>query len=373
MKIKNKIVIYPYDIQSTPLLRYRHLLNDYEIIGVVSPKGWGLNNKDASSADGGPNIGIIVNDKLENLFDKCDTVIFIESENKLDFNKVIYPKILKSIDAGKNIICNLELENDILSKIKLRCRENNVSFKYNFPHLNSNNSKITSEEIYEINVPVIFVLGITERTNKFNIQLALRDKFLNEGYKVSQIGTKNYCEIFGFHSFPRFMFDPNITENEKIISFNYLIKDIEQAEKPDVIIVGIPGGTFPINKMFTHKFGILALEVSLGIKPDAAVFSVLYEDYYPEYFEQISNSIRYKFGFEVTCFNQSNTQLDWLTSKDQRRLVYNMLDSFFIDKKISNFSNLDKNILNVLNPNSSELIGSLILDNLADNSSIESI
>jgi peptide maturation system protein (TIGR04066 family) len=125
----------------------------------------------------------------------------------------------------------------------------------------------------DIDTPVIFVLGTGERTNKFEIQLALRENMMKMGYKASQVGTREYCELLGFHSFPRFMFGNGISEISKIASFNRFIKSLERDECPDVIIIGVPRGIMPFNNRLPNGYGILAYEVSQAVTPDSTVYS----------------------------------------------------------------------------------------------------
>lgn len=233
--------------------------------------------------------------------------------------------------------------------------------------------KIISESIIKISTPIIFVLGVAQKTQKFEIQLALREKFINEGYKVSQIGSRRYSEFLGFHSFPDFMYNHSIGEINKIVLFNRLIAQIEMEEKPDVIIIGIPGGVMKLNNIMTNKFGVFSYEISQAVTPDVAIFSTFYEDYTPEYFMRINNSIKYKLGYEVDCFNLANVQFDWDNAHEVQRPVYLTLSSKFIDEKIESFKQGDVPLFNVLNESDTENMFRFIVDKLSDYSHIEII
>ncbi|MCX7745304.1 MAG: TIGR04066 family peptide maturation system protein [Clostridia bacterium] len=372
MNKKEKMLIYPFDLETTPLLRHKNLVTHYDIAAVAAPNGWGTNGKDACCTDGGPEIGMKITSNFEKALEACDTVFFAQTEVPLDFNRSIYPRLLKTIEANKNLISCLPLDSEVIKELSKKCEEKGTTFR---SLCESSEHKILPhniEEIYDINVPVVFVVGITERTHKFEIQLALREKFLKEGYKVGQIGTKNYCELMDFYSFPHQLFDSNLTESQKIVHFNHYIKRIEVKDKPDVIIIGVPGGTMPINKVFTCKFGVLAYEISQAVVPDVAVVSTSFEDYKPEYFEVLSQSIRYKLGFAPTCFNLSNTLLDWQSSKLEKVMNYFTLDSAGVDKKIKSLSGLKTPVFNVLNKQSSDALGNYILGQLADYGEVNS-
>ncbi|MCX7747536.1 MAG: TIGR04066 family peptide maturation system protein [Clostridia bacterium] len=364
MNNKEKLVVYPYDLEFTPILRHKELLRDFEITGIVSPKGWGLEGRDAGFTDKGSKLNITVESRLENVIYSCDTVLITESLRKFDFEKLVMPNIVLAVKEKKNIICSLRLEEHIHNRIKRLCEEEGISFRYCY-NSETQPLKPDIEHIKEIRTPVIFVLGVAERTHKFHIQLALREQLSQMGYKVGQIGSRRCCELMEFHSFPYFMYSKGLSETEKIMLFNNFVKEIELKEKPDVIIIGIPGGIMPFNKEFSNHFGIFAYEVSQAVIPDAVIFSTLYEDYLPYYFELMNSTVKYKLGFDIDCFNLSNIQLDWNKSTEDKKLSFVTVDSGFIENKKDKLSAANVQIYNVLNQEDEVKIAEFLVDRLS--------
>lgn len=362
MERKEKLLVYPYDIEFAPVIRHAELMKGYEIAGVCSPSGWGLAGRDAGEAVYAENTGIIVKSNFEEMLESCDTVLFSESKEKLDFDKYIYSRMLKSIDAGKNLLCAIEMDKAVADQIGELCKSKGVYFK----HFNREAPLDTPYEgdmnrIHSINTPVIFVIGIAGFTGKFEIQLSLREKFLKEGYRVSQIGSRNYCQLFGFHSFPHFM-NCTIPEVEKVYRFNAFVKQIEERENPDVIIIGVPGAVMPYNNDFTNGFGITAYEISNALTPDAVVMSLYYADYVEEYFTLTSTSMRYKLGLEVDCYSISNVAFD--NKSDFRRNPDHIIlkSSLINDKK--KFTGLSIPVFNILNRSDADKMGDHIINKL---------
>ncbi len=373
MITKEKAFVYPYDVEFAPLLRHKDFLEDIEIIGIVSPSGWVREGEDASYLDNGLAIGMNITNDFNRFMDKCNTVIFSESNIPLDYKKYIYPKMNAALEAGKNIICLLRLDDDFREEIEKKCIEKNVDFKYHDALASCNTiSNIQKRSIQDFDSIVVFSLGVGERVHKFQTQLDLRAGFMEKGYKVSQIGSRHYSSLVGVHPFPNFMFDSCINECEKILSLNNYIKEIELKEKPDIIIIGIPGGIMRFNNKFTNRFGILAYEVAQAIRPDAAVVNVLYEDYYADFFNSLSNSIKYKLGFEVDCFTLANIKFDWEKSKNSENIVYSTFDSKFIDKKIIGYSGLSTPVYNTLNFEDSYKMVDYLINKLSSNENIKS-
>lgn len=361
---KDKIIVYPYDDQFTPVLRHRELLRDYEVVGLVSPRGWGLTGRDAGEADSGSPLGLSITSDFDGSLDICDAVLFSESRTQLES---FMPKVTRAIEAGKDILFTFPLKEDIRNEISKACAPRGVDFKY-FPEIREAAQRIFGEDdlVLDIDTPVIFVLGTGERTNKFEIQLALRENIMKMGYKVSQVGTRGYCELLGFHSFPGFMFGNGISEISKIASFNRFIKGLERDECPDVIIIGVPGGIMPFNNRLPNRFGILAYEISQAVTPDSTVYSCYYSEYTPEYFGRMTDTLKYRLGCKVDCYNMSNNIFDWTSSKAEGRMVYTSSNSRFIDEKLKAYEQLEHPVFNVLNSEGAARMADCLINKLAE-------
>ncbi|MNJ51047.1 hypothetical protein D3C77_463400 [compost metagenome] len=229
------------------------------------------------------------------------------------------------------------------------------------------------EHIYPIDTPVVFVLGMSERCHKLELQLTLREQMVNAGYKVSQVGSRSYCEMFGFHSMPEYMFTHHYPEHKKVVMFNHFIKAIELKEKPDLIVIGVPGGLFPFNDEFTNKFGLLAYEISRAVHPDTALLSVLYEDYKTEYYAELSKTVKYRFGVEIDCFNLANVKFDWDGSSQNRMMSYNMIESQYVNEAIKQYDMPHQPVYNVFCPQDAENIVNDLLNQLAAYASVQSV
>lgn len=371
MKNKYKTMIYPFDIESVPLIRHNNLINNYYITHAISPNGWGLVGKDAGDADNGQPIGIIIDNDFDKALANCDAVFFNAPSKKVDLDKVIYPKIIKAAENSKHIICTIEIENRMIDEISRICHENNKSFEYFTDKFDKVISPST-EEIYQIDTPIIFVVGLAERTNKFEIQLNLRKHLKEMGYKVAQVGTRHYCEQMGFYSFPKFMYSKTFTESEKVTLFNHYIKSISIMENPDVIIIGIPGGTTPFSYKLTNRFGILAYEISRAVIPDVAVLSIPYGNIPLDFFESTSKSNKYKFGYSIDCYNIGNSCVN-LQGSITESLQYITMDYNFVNEKKNTYSSSNIPIYNILDTDDAKKMCEFLINKLQEYGDIKNI
>ena len=371
-----RLIVYPFDNEFSPVLRHMDLLENYKITALISPRGWGGGSKDACLVDGGNPTGLEVSSDYEGNLENCDTVLISNYCKPLDFNNSVFPKIIMAIEHKRNIICTLPLGEQQKKQITDLCQKNGVYFNYYYMRTNPLTG-INEQIILEIDTPIICVAGISERTDKFNVQLALREKFLQEGYKVSQVGSKSWCELLGFHSFPSFMYSSSILESDKIVLFNQYIKNIEKEEQSDIIILGIPGGTIPINNYLTNRFGILAYMVSQAIIPDVFIFCTLYEDLKSDYYEELAKSMKYKFGFEVDAYSISNTKFDWNSYMSQpamsKKFEFLTINNIDVDSKINSLKDCNFKLYNVKNEKDRAKMSEYIIDKLAEYGTVASL
>lgn len=188
-----------------------------------------------------------------------------------------------------------------------------------------------------------------------------------EGYKVSQIGTKEYCELFGFHAIPEFMYANQLSEADKIVWFNRICKSIELQEKPDIFIIGVPGATMVFNETITNNFGITAFEIANAVRPDTAIMCVPYEGYDSGFLKMIQTSSKYKLDMQVDCFNMANKHFDAARSKEEKKLSFITTGADLVDKRIEDLKrDTEIPIYNSLNVTSALEMYSYIVNKLSE-------
>lgn len=361
--MKRKAIIFPYNAECASIIRNRELLKNHDVVACVSPIGYGLQGKDAAFAYGGENTGIIVTDQGIKEIDFDDLLV---CESSSDFNTYIMPQIEIATERGKNVIFLYDIDAHQKKELEEICDKNNVKY-FVITNRIMDTGKLIEHEIIPISVPVVFVASVIENTNKFDVQLGLR-KFLQEkGYKVSQIGTKEYCELFGFHAIPEFMFANQLSEADKIVWFNRICKSIELQEKPDIFIIGVPGATMVFNEVITNNFGITAFEIASAVRPDTAIMCVPYEGYDANFLKMIQTSSKYKLDMQVDCFNMANKHFDAARSKEEKKLSFITTGVDLVDKRIEDLTrDSEIPIYNSLNTSSALEMYSYIVNKLSE-------
>lgn len=289
-----KVAIYPYTLENEYIREYedlfRHEIKRFLVSGGVLSKAEKIDDRICTFEE-------ITTD--EPALNEIEALVLLDSIEYNEWETLGIANYFCS--KGKDIIYavrnNFEKMNELGQKygVHVTYLDKDVQyFEKSVFHQNSN--------LEEMDVPVIAVMGIGRNVQKFDLQLYLRKKFTDRGYKVSQIGTKRISELYGFHPVPSFLFTNEYTDVEKIIAFNKTIKSLEEKEKPDVIIIGIPDSIMPLNKKHHFSFGLYAYEICNAVPPDYTIVSPAANDYNNEFYEQIGEYVKYKYNTEVDSY-----------------------------------------------------------------------
>lgn len=327
-----RLLVFPYGYDCEPVIRHAGLLEPrYQIAALVSPGGWGLSGKHRMLGDSEVTLPVYesvseVTEEFDSLYIPAFEVIDEEVENRLA------NEIVELIPQLSEVICAAQFSDINYKKIKEACFREGLSCKFTdfseHKNLEAYGLMKTTEKypfLKPLDVPVVIVAGWWEKTDKFEISLALRERFLREGYRVSQIGSRDCCEMFGFHSFPGFMLRKDVDATDKIICFNRWMNEIAREEQPDLFLITIPGATQNYNDQFTRGFGILHHQVFQAVIPDALVMCTFYMPGIVQNLEEVSAAFRYRFGAEVDAFHMSNLMIDINDSEERGRIVTNSI------------------------------------------------
>ena len=332
-----KILIYPYNKSYKPVVVHQKLiassLPNTQIESLVSPRGWGLED---DIVDG--SYGVIkVSCDFEAELDKCTMVWFVEDGNLQLPEDILFDKLHKAIHANKKIIYTRKKNNSQYEQAT-NLIPNVLKVTINI-HKISN--LFTKPMCYKIDVPVLVVLGLEENTDKFEVQLGLREEFISRGYKVSSISSRRDSDILGAHSIPEFMFKNEICEADKIVQYNHYVKEVELDENPEIIIIGIPGGVIQFDSFNHNNYGIIAFEISNAVPCDCAVMCSPYYQFFNGDYSEVYNDMLNKYGFSVEYCHVAPVTIDTRTIADDFIRGFLSIKKDFVKDKVRDYNRDD--------------------------------
>lgn len=238
-----KAVVFPFNKEMHSLRRFQSELS-FEIMGYYDTIYSRNIHKSCDSIIGGCK--------------RQDDSILVEDIKSLDWKSDFDTLILGHIQALSEV-----LKKDMHDYFISKCQEFNKNLfsfddvsKYldTYRNVNVYSPKTSSGDLpdnsfgklFRIGKPIIGVFGTSSKQGKFTIQLELRKRFVEEGYRVGQLGTEPHSELFGFDEvFPMgYNYNIELSDQECIPAINDKMHRIE-LKNPDVIIVGGQSSTIP--------------------------------------------------------------------------------------------------------------------------------
>lgn len=305
-----RLTVYPFSASFLPFCLAES--EQIQIVRLVSPIGYNLENKDAGSADRRDSIGMIVNSDFDEALSVCDAVLFPGGDYTELFLRDIFDKIISTAKAGKDIYTGVDFDEQQTSAIMDICKSSGAAFV----HIKK---QVTEEKLYYQKpdrmyvpkAPVVFVGELIERANSEDITIALTTFFKRRGYRVSTIVCSKEARVFGFHTHDEYQSKDFYPEHQTIDMLNSWIKEIEENEVPDLFVIQLPGGMMRLDDIETSKHGIYAYMWSQVLTPDYFLLCAPYGLLDPNEIQYVNDVFRYRYGFTVDGLHISNSSLDF--------------------------------------------------------------
>ena len=273
-----KAVLYPYNKEMHSMVRYRDLLA-FEIVGVADPIGKGIVGKDAGKVIGELQADLRISPNIRSTLADADTLIlgYVDQLSRIRKRDLLREYVQLALDEGCHVFSFQALDPTVYGDLYDTASKKGLRLAY--PH-------VLGEELAQaiknfnalppVDMPVLSVMGTSSQQGKFTLQLALRRRLIQKGYKVGQIGTEHHSQLFGMDAaFPMGYASPLKLPFQHYIPYlDYKMREICQHTQPDIILTGSQSGTIPyhVQEHSTHCLSSLAF--LLGVKPDACILVV---------------------------------------------------------------------------------------------------
>ncbi len=335
IKVK-EAAIYPYNPELVGVLRYFNQMNhDIRIKRVVSLQGFRCDGKDAGLLFNKPEMGIAVTENIEEAIGECDCLIVADGTYLERLRPVIIQNIQLTLQMGKEVICTMKLTDDELVYIKGIENHTHTRFSYCPEYLTMDELKPNrTKKLYSPQAPVIFISEAFSGLDAFEITLGLTSYLKQEGYRTVTIAEKSLGGLLNIKSTPEFMWGCKMDDNDKVYALNQYIKQIEQKEKPDIIVIQLPGAIMKFNDKLTEGFGIVPYLIALAVQADYMIFCSSFDTIEPIYFERLSERFKYQIGIGIDAIHVSNVMVDAAASTEADRLSIIHIEQNRVDKEV---------------------------------------
>lgn len=152
--------------------------------------------------------------------------------------------------------------------------------RFAFPYIDiSNLPQNRFGKFRKTSKPVVSVCGTSSKQGKFHIQLSLRKRFINDGYKLYQISTEPTGYLFGMERVFPIGYESTfyLGEQDAVLTMNDSLYEAEMCNA-DIILTGSQSGTIPYHYDNAVQLTVQQTEFFMAINPDAVVLCINYDD-----------------------------------------------------------------------------------------------
>ena len=301
--MKKKLAVYPFSEDVLPLFRHCDKIKMYDLKYGILPMGW--KNSIANQ------FVIIKEEDFVSHNKDCDADALLLCKTKHSDNENLQNRMVKLANMKEmEIIYDTSLEHIIANITNDTCPLGQCKIK---PPKNN-------AEIFPINVPIIMIAGMGENCNKWELQLDLYSFFIKQGYNAKLISSNSLSDIMNMHVFPHDIDSKGLTFSQQVNSINSFVKEVELTEKPDVIIMGIPGGIVKYSGKIPNGYGYLPYLISNALTPDITILSLYCGEYEQKHTEDLKSIFQYRFGVNLGYYHMSNKTVNY--DVETRELEY---------------------------------------------------
>lgn len=316
-----KAAIYPFD---KDCICYIPLLSEkFSELRLVLPYGHAHIGKDISALDKREHVGLLLESNINLVINEIDVLIIPRYADISRTNKKLYFTVvnaaLKALQKGKNVLYGKVFNSDdelMLKQYSKLCKAEFVEYDGHKQEL-----KLHTDQKKSVNplmrtkqpeASVVFVGDLLDhgKSNSTEVAIQLTYNMKQKGYKVITFIEPGLGQLLELQNINDLI--PYDTMNlgvNTIATISEKINKIDMDDKPDLIIIQLPGNMLPLNAERIIDGGVYAYMISLSIKPDAFVCCTPFNINDNSYIEKLNEMINLRFGYQMTCLHLSNIKI----------------------------------------------------------------
>jgi len=272
-----RAALYPFGKEMHALVRFAGLL-PFQIAGIADPAGRGLVGKDAGECLGLAPCGLRIAPRLEAVCHGADTLVLghVDQLGKLQRRDLLRESIELALKRRMNVFSFGPVDGERYGDLHRKAQAAGLHLYYPDAPPGEVARTLAQAPPPPVGVPVLGVFGTSSSQGKFTVQLLLRRKLLERGYRVGQLGTEPHAELFGMDLvFPSGYDSPLVLSLQDYAPYlDAKLRELCREKQPDLILVGSQSGTIPYDPEEPGTHSLASLAFLCGTRPDACVLVV---------------------------------------------------------------------------------------------------
>lgn len=330
------VALYPYRKAYYPLVKhFEEFQEKYTLAALISPDGFGLTGKDAGYAVGQDTIGLIVQSELDVTEDWMTLFVVEPQETEEVLQEKCRDYIRQSVDAGKTVIYFCADRQYFWEELK---QLSDVTAAHlTFQVASGMLYQKVETEIYHfkeenLKNPIMLFGGLIQEETVTENMLLFAQQLRGQGLKCVLIANEPGYQLFDAYSIRYILRDPELNQDEKVQRINWLIRDIEIAEAPDVILLEASDALMSFDDYASNGYGIHTYMTCLAHQPDYLISSLPCDLFQTPLIERISSRLRERLGCEITAAGISNGIVDTMEVTQKRKVSMVRADQEMVEQ-----------------------------------------
>lgn len=221
-----------------------------------------------------------------------DTAIIINNTNISYL--FAYSTVKKHLKKQKNVICFYQFKEEDRKKLNKFASKNGTNIVFY-------QTIVSTDELFPIDVPIIYIVGMGINCGQFNMHLNLRDIFENKGIKTLNYSNSDYSEFFGIYNINKVVDILEMNSFDAIVKFNHSVFSKVMATKPEVIILSDVTGLFPYNAVIDNLYGIYNNILKYACPYDYVIYNIYADEYDETTLKNIISRVLHSIDKNTLC------------------------------------------------------------------------
>jgi len=359
-----KIGFYPYSRALSPLADYISLSGEYEIGGLVADKRSGLAGHESRFAENAEGT-YPVTDDLETALKDCDTLALFSPENEDEaYDTAAVAK--QALTMGRDVVCAFAAADETETELTAFAQEHGVSIRFVYESFIENaeyaGGRYTFSGLYVPQAKVVFVAGLLKGLDQQRVCLGLAERAKKRGYRAAVLGSGKWLPLLGYHNIGELMDEDSPRGVDAVRLLNCLIRKIDTTQRPDMMIVEIPGEMMKFNDMICGDFGVGMFKISQAVKADETICCLPFGEYTEEFYHSISDYTEKKFDSKIGYYHISNRAFLYNESMEVRESVTFATGAEKTAEKVAKMQGTQCGVFNAFHPTQSKTAYDKIID-----------
>lgn len=208
---------------------------------------------------------------------------------------------------GKIVICNSQLDNDVLKRINQLEKQHNGNFVYSVPQFVP--SELPKGTFFKPTARIIVVGSVIPEVESLPLCYGITQR-LAEKYRVLSFTTSDNGNLLGMVPLRPYLDTHSLGEIERIDALKGIIQKHVQESNPEVILIHIAEAMMEYTEVITQGYGIVPYYLSRIIRPDVFACGFPLNLCNEAVVASISDELNGRYGFAVDIPFATNVIVD---------------------------------------------------------------